>query len=140
MEDQVRYFIICFTSILYEALPFIVLGALIAGVLEELVPQELIARLVPRNRPLARFCNRTWPRAPAAYCVKPQLSAVSYDCLIASVTPRDPSHADTRRPRSPDDDEPGGDNVTACRIMSRSERVIARPASLIAAGRQPHER
>src|SRR6267154_2585107 len=53
VEDQVRYFIICFTSILYEALPFIVLGALIAGVLEELVPQELIAKLVPRNRPLA---------------------------------------------------------------------------------------
>jgi uncharacterized protein len=53
VEDQVRYFIICFTSILYEALPFIVLGAVISGVLEELVPQELIAKLVPRNRPLA---------------------------------------------------------------------------------------
>ena len=53
MEDQVRYFIICFTSILYEALPFIVLGAVISGILEELVPQELIAKLVPRNRPLA---------------------------------------------------------------------------------------
>jgi hypothetical protein len=46
----VQDFIINFTSILYEAMPFIVLGALIAGVLEELVPQQLITRLVPKNR------------------------------------------------------------------------------------------
>ena len=49
MDDtygMVRDFIICFTSILYEAMPFIVLGALIAGMLEELVPQQLIARIV----------------------------------------------------------------------------------------------
>src|SRR5438132_7285969 len=39
-----------FLSILYEAMPFIVLGAVIAGVLEELVPQQLIARVVPKNR------------------------------------------------------------------------------------------
>src|SRR4051812_1577691 len=31
-------------------MPFIVLGALIAGVLEEMVPQQLIARIVPKNR------------------------------------------------------------------------------------------
>ncbi len=47
--DKVYDFILIFTSILYEALPFIVLGALIAGFLEELVPQQLIARIVPRN-------------------------------------------------------------------------------------------
>src|SRR5262249_10588040 len=35
---------------LYEAMPFIVLGALIAGLLEELLPQRLISRLLPRNR------------------------------------------------------------------------------------------
>src|SRR5213080_1938502 len=34
-------------------MPFIVLGAVIAGVLEELVPQQLIARIVPKNRALA---------------------------------------------------------------------------------------
>jgi uncharacterized membrane protein YraQ (UPF0718 family) len=34
-----------FSSILYEALPFIVLGVVIAGLLEEFVPQQLIARL-----------------------------------------------------------------------------------------------
>jgi len=52
-EETIRDFIICFTSILYEAMPFIVLGAVIAGVLEEVVPQQLIARLVPRNKYLA---------------------------------------------------------------------------------------
>lgn len=39
-----------FTGILWEALPFIVLGALIAGILEELVPQQLVTRVMPRNR------------------------------------------------------------------------------------------
>lgn len=53
MENNVRDFILYFTSILYEALPFIVLGAVIAGFLEELVPQRLVARLIPRNRVLA---------------------------------------------------------------------------------------
>src|SRR5262245_59661569 len=34
-------------------MPFIILGAVSAGVLEELVPQQLIARLIPRSRFLA---------------------------------------------------------------------------------------
>src|SRR5437588_3254050 len=34
-------------------MPFIVLGAVIAGVLEEVVPQQLIARVVPKNKYLA---------------------------------------------------------------------------------------
>ncbi len=46
-------FIKDFTSIVYEAMPFIVLGAVIAGVLEEFVPQRLVARIMPRNRLLA---------------------------------------------------------------------------------------
>jgi uncharacterized membrane protein YraQ (UPF0718 family) len=52
-EDRIKDFIIVFTSILYEALPFIVLGAVIAGILEELVPQRLVAKFIPRNRILA---------------------------------------------------------------------------------------
>jgi uncharacterized membrane protein YraQ (UPF0718 family) len=43
-------FIEQFTSIVYEAMPFIVLGAVIAGFLEEFVPQRLVARVMPRNR------------------------------------------------------------------------------------------
>ena len=45
-EQDIRNGILIFTSILHEALPFIVLGAVLAGVLEELVPQTLIARLI----------------------------------------------------------------------------------------------
>jgi uncharacterized protein len=52
-QAKIQDFIIIFVSILYEAMPFIVLGAIISGILEELVPQRIIARLVPRNRFLA---------------------------------------------------------------------------------------
>ncbi len=45
--------ILIFTSIIYEALPFIVLGVVIAGLLEEFVPQQALARFIPRSRPLA---------------------------------------------------------------------------------------
>lgn len=55
MENAVDYdtLILVFTSIVYEALPFIVLGVVIAGLLEEFVPQEAINRIIPRSRPLA---------------------------------------------------------------------------------------
>jgi uncharacterized membrane protein YraQ (UPF0718 family) len=53
VEDHIKNFIIIFTSILYEAMPFIVLGAVIAGMLEELVPQKLVARIIPKSRILA---------------------------------------------------------------------------------------
>ncbi|MBI2804120.1 MAG: permease [Planctomycetes bacterium] len=42
-----------FISIIYEAMPFIVLGVVLAGLLEEFVPQQAIARFVPRNMILA---------------------------------------------------------------------------------------
>ena len=42
--------ILVFESILYEAMPFIVLGAVIAGLLEELLPQKFITRVLPRSR------------------------------------------------------------------------------------------
>ena len=50
---NVPNFILIFMSILLEAMPFIVLGAMIAGLLEELLPQKLITRLLPRSRFLA---------------------------------------------------------------------------------------
>jgi uncharacterized membrane protein YraQ (UPF0718 family) len=49
---SVKEYILTFTSILYEAMPFIVLGAIIAGILEEFVPQRLITRVLPRSRAL----------------------------------------------------------------------------------------
>jgi uncharacterized protein len=42
--------IIDFMSILLEASPFIVLGAVVAGLLEELLPQKFITRILPRSR------------------------------------------------------------------------------------------
>ncbi len=58
--ENIKNGILIFTSILYEAMPFIVLGAVLAGVLEVLVPQSLITRLIEgleRRLPpaLARF-------------------------------------------------------------------------------------
>jgi len=53
MEQQILDFLKDFSSILWEAFPFIVLGALVAGVLEEVVPQQAIAKLVPKNTFLA---------------------------------------------------------------------------------------
>ena len=38
--QDVQIFLRNFSSILWEAFPFIVLGALIAGILEDVVPQE----------------------------------------------------------------------------------------------------
>jgi uncharacterized membrane protein YraQ (UPF0718 family) len=51
--DNVQDFIKDFMALFFEAMPFIVLGALISGILEEMVPQQLIARFVPRNPLLA---------------------------------------------------------------------------------------
>lgn len=50
---KIQDFILRFTGILYEAMPFIFLGAIIAGILEEYLPQRLIARILPRSRFLA---------------------------------------------------------------------------------------
>ncbi len=47
--QRVIQFVTQFASIVYEAMPFIVLGAVIAGFLEEFVPQRLITRIMPRN-------------------------------------------------------------------------------------------
>jgi uncharacterized membrane protein YraQ (UPF0718 family) len=49
----VDQYLLVFASIIYEALPFIVLGVVIAGLLEEFVPQQAIAKIVPRNRVVA---------------------------------------------------------------------------------------
>jgi uncharacterized protein len=45
--------LLVFTSIVWEALPFVVLGVVIAGLLEEFVPQQALARVIPRKRALA---------------------------------------------------------------------------------------
>jgi uncharacterized membrane protein YraQ (UPF0718 family) len=51
--DNVKDIIINFTSIFYEALPFIILGSIISGVLEHIVPQAWTTKFIPKNRILA---------------------------------------------------------------------------------------
>jgi uncharacterized membrane protein YraQ (UPF0718 family) len=52
-ENAVERFLVIFISIFFEALPFIALGAVISGALEELLPQGTITRLLPRRRTVA---------------------------------------------------------------------------------------
>jgi uncharacterized protein len=47
--DDIQNGVLTFSSILWEALPFIVLGAVVAGILEELLPQEWIGKVMPRS-------------------------------------------------------------------------------------------
>ena len=57
VQQNVEDFIIIFTSILYEAMPFIVLGAVIAGMLEELVPQQLDHAAHPEEPAARDHCS-----------------------------------------------------------------------------------
>lgn len=52
-QDNVKDIIINFTSIFYEALPFIILGSIISGILEHVVPQAWTTKFIPKNRILA---------------------------------------------------------------------------------------
>jgi hypothetical protein len=49
VDVAVQDFVVTFCSILWEAVPFIVLGAVVAGILEELLPQQGMSRFVPRS-------------------------------------------------------------------------------------------
>ena len=64
--------ILNFASIIYEALPFIVLGVVIAGLLEEFVPQQAFARIIPRNRYLG--IARAGCSAPSFPCANAESS------------------------------------------------------------------
>src|SRR4051812_41860657 len=51
--SSVDQFLVILSSIVFEALPFVIVGALISGALEELLPQKLFAKLIPRRRSIA---------------------------------------------------------------------------------------
>jgi uncharacterized membrane protein YraQ (UPF0718 family) len=74
LEAKAKDFILVFTSILYEALPFIILGAILAGILEELVPQGLIPRL---GLYVARLLKRIVPRPVFRHVCFPPLRFLS---------------------------------------------------------------
>lgn len=46
---EISDFLTLFGSVLWEAMPFIVLGAIIAGILEEFLPQQAITKFLPRQ-------------------------------------------------------------------------------------------
>ena len=48
MDPKISDFLLTFSAVLWEAMPFIVLGALVAGVLEEFLPQQAITRFLPK--------------------------------------------------------------------------------------------
>lgn len=45
---EILDFLLTFEAVLWEAMPFIVLGALVAGVLEEFLPQQAITKFLPK--------------------------------------------------------------------------------------------
>jgi uncharacterized membrane protein YraQ (UPF0718 family) len=49
VDPNIKDFLLLFSSVLWEAMPFIVLGALIAGILEEFLPQQAITKLLPKS-------------------------------------------------------------------------------------------
>ena len=49
MQPTILDFLLGFSSVLWEAMPFIVLGAVVAGILEEFLPQEFITKLLPKS-------------------------------------------------------------------------------------------
>lgn len=69
MEESVQHFIFLFTAILYEALPFIVAGAVIAGFVEEFVPQWFIMRMIPSKPfPAIAMCGMLGLLVPMCEC------------------------------------------------------------------------
>jgi uncharacterized membrane protein YraQ (UPF0718 family) len=48
VDPKISDFIIHFSAILWEAMPFVVLGAVVAGILEEFLPQQAITRFLPK--------------------------------------------------------------------------------------------
>ena len=48
MDPKISDFILPFSGVLWEAMPFIVLGAVVAGILEEFLPQQAITRFLPK--------------------------------------------------------------------------------------------
>jgi uncharacterized protein len=49
LVSEISNFLTLFSSILWEAMPFIVVGALVAGILEEFLPQQGITKLLPKS-------------------------------------------------------------------------------------------
>ena len=54
VDPSISDFLILFSSVLWEAMPFIVLGALVAGILEEFLPQQAHHEVLAESRAARR--------------------------------------------------------------------------------------
>ena len=50
LESKLAIVITVILAVVWEAFPFVVLGAIVAGMLEEFVPQQWITRKMPKNK------------------------------------------------------------------------------------------
>jgi uncharacterized protein len=48
-QTVITDFIVLFLGIVWEALPFIIVGAIFAGILEDLLPQEALGKILPKS-------------------------------------------------------------------------------------------
>ena len=65
MKDIAIYF----TTIMLEAIPFLLLGALISAIIEEFVSEERISKMIPKNRVLGSVVGIFWGLSiPACDC------------------------------------------------------------------------
>lgn len=53
LDFSLKDFLLTFMSIIFEAMPFIVIGAIVSGAMEELLPQQFFQKILPKNRLLA---------------------------------------------------------------------------------------
>ena len=53
--ETIKNISIIFTSIFFESLPFLLLGALISSIIETYVSNETMAKIIPKNKILGSF-------------------------------------------------------------------------------------
>lgn len=81
-------FILVFTAIIYEAIPFVVLGVVIAGILEEYVPQQLMSTIFQGRLPES-FQNTAFGTllAPFVHLLQFRLVAIIMGGLLGLIFP-----------------------------------------------------
>jgi uncharacterized membrane protein YraQ (UPF0718 family) len=88
VQEFVANFTLNFTSIVYEALPFVVLGVVLAGILEEFVPQQLLSGVFKGQLP-SSMKNTLLGRLlqPLVSLLKIRLIAIMFGGLLGLVFP-----------------------------------------------------
>ena len=87
-QEIIINFILNFTAIIYEALPFVVLGVVLAGILEEFVPQQLLAGVFQGTLPEG-MAQSTFGKliSPFVYLLKFRILAIFLGGFLGLVFP-----------------------------------------------------